>query len=302
MTNAQAGIFHEGTRHHYFLEYVLETDATADEVRCALRAGLDSMAREAQGPAPQSVIGFGPVAWIMLSPDGAPEHLRSFTPVEGPDGLHAPATQHDIFVWVHGDQVDEVFWAAMMMHREIAPLARLRLEEPGFMFRDTRDLSGFVDGTANDHGDARFAVALVPEGEACAGGSYVLGMRWIHDLTSFRALSIEDQERVFGTTKADAIELADELMPADAHTARVDRDHDGVPQKLYRRSTPIGSVDAHGLYFLAFCCDPSRYEFLLESMYGVDGGPTDRLLSFSKPTTGSLFFAPSQPDLDALLG
>lgn len=301
MTNAQSGIFHEGTRHHYFLEYVLETDATPDDLRHALRAALAAVARDAQGTPPECVIAFGPQAWLLLSPDAAPEHLRSFSPVEGPDGLHAPATQHDLFVWVQGDRVDEVFWAAMVMHREIAPLASLRLEEPGFMFRDSRDLGGFVDGSANPKGEDRLPVALIPAGEACAGGSYVLGMRWIHDLSSFHALSVEEQERVIGRTKADAIEFEDDVMPPDAHVARTDRKRDGVTQKLYRRSTPIGSVDAHGLYFLAFCCDPSRFEFLLESMYGVDGGPTDRLLGFSTPTTGSLFFAPSREDLDKLL-
>jgi porphyrinogen peroxidase len=301
MTKAQAGIFREGTRHHYFLEYVLETDATPDDLRRALRAALESVTREAEGQAPEVVVAFGPLAWMLLSPDEAPEQLRSFSPVEGPDGLHAPATQHDIFVWVHGDRVDEVFWSAMVMHREIAPLASLRLEEPGFTFRDMRDLGGFVDGSANPKGEDRLPVALIPEGEACAGGSYVLGMRWIHDLASFHELSVEEQERVIGRTKADSVEFEGDAMPEDAHVARTDRKRDGVTQKLYRRSTPIGSVDAHGLYFLAFCCDPSRFEFLLESMYGVDGGPTDRLLSFSTPTTGSLFFAPSAAQLEELL-
>ncbi|MCB9905287.1 MAG: Dyp-type peroxidase [Planctomycetes bacterium] len=177
----------------------------------------------------------------------------------------------------------------------------LRLEEPGFVFRDQRDLSGFVDGSANDEGEDRFPVALVPAGEACAGGSYVLGMRWIHDLPRLHALSVAEQERVFGRTKADSVEFSDDEMPPDAHVARTDRERNGVKQKLYRRSAPIGSVDAHGLYFLAFSCDPSRFEFLLESMYGVDGGPTDRLLQFSKPTTGSLFFAPSADELSALI-
>jgi len=301
MTKAQAAIFHEGTRQHYFLEYVLETDATPDDLRHALSAALASVAREAEGEPPQVVVAFGPQAWILLSPDEAPEHLRPFAPVEGPDGLHAPATQHDIFVWVHGDKTDEVFWAAMVMHREIAPLARLRLEEPGFVFRDSRDLGGFVDGSANPKGEDRLPVALIPEGEACAGGSYVLGMRWIHDLTSFHKLSVEEQERVIGRTKIDSVEFEGDVMPEDAHVARTDRKRDGVTQKLYRRSTPIGSVDACGLYFLAFCCDPARFEFLLESMYGVDGGPVDRLLSFSTPTTGSLFFAPSREQLKTLL-
>lgn len=302
MTNAQTGIFFEGTRHHYFLEYVLETDATPADLRTALRKAIDAVARAAHGTPPELVIAFGPQAWILLSPDGSPEHLRSFAPIEGPEGMHAPATQHDVFIWVHGDRVDEVFLAALQVHREIAPLARLMLEEPGFVFRDKRDLSGFVDGSANAEGEDRLPIALIPGGEACAGGSYVLGMRWIHDLASFHALSEAEQERVIGRTKPDSVEFDDDEMPPDSHVARTDRKRDGVAQKLYRRSTPIGSVDAHGLYFLAFACDPSRFEFLLESMYGVDGGPTDRLLQFSKPTTGSFFFAPSRNDLAALIG
>ena len=301
MTKAQTAIFTEGNRHHYFLEYRLETDTTAGDLRNALRTALSSATGAPEGSTPECVVAFGPDAWMKLSPDEAPAQLRPFTQVEGKDGLHAPATQHDLFLWFQGEHADEVFYAAMLAHRALASLMSLRLEERGFVFRDSRDLGGFIDGSANPKGEDRLPVALIPSGEACAGGSYVLGMRWVHDLPGFAALSTAEQECVIGRTKPDSVEFEGDAMPPDSHVARTDRKRDGVAQKLWRRSSPIGTVDAPGLYFLAFSCDPSRFEFLLESMYGADGGPTDRLLGFSKATTGSFFFAPSRPQLDELL-
>jgi putative iron-dependent peroxidase len=49
--------------------------------------------------------------------------------------------------------------------------------------------------------------ALVPSDHPGAGGSHVLLMRWVHDLTAFEALPTAEQERVFGRTKLDSIEL-----------------------------------------------------------------------------------------------
>ena len=118
----------------------------------------------------------------------------------------------------------------------------------------------------------------------------------------FHALAEADQERVIGRTKPDSVELEGEGMPADSHVSRTDLKQDGVAMKLYRRSAPIGSVDAHGLYFLGFACDPLRFEVILNSMFGASGaGAHDRLMEFSRATTGSFYFAPSENELQEFL-
>ena len=59
------------------------------------------------------IIGFGADLWAQIAPAGgaAPE-LRPFDAVRGIDGHHAPATQHDIWIWVHGTGEDVALDAA----------------------------------------------------------------------------------------------------------------------------------------------------------------------------------------------
>ena len=87
-------------------------------------------------------------------------------------------------------------------------------------------------------------------------------------------------------------------MPADSQGSRTDVKLDGVAQKIYRRSTPFGGVAEHGLYFLAFARELSRFNVQLRSMFGVSEDELcDRLTGFSRPTTGSYWFAPSEDTL-----
>jgi deferrochelatase/peroxidase EfeB len=133
------------------------------------------------------------------------------------------------------------------------------------------------------------------------GGSFVIAQRWIHDLEAFHALPVEEQERVFGRSKADSIEMDDDTKPANAHIARVEIEIDGEEAEIYRRSTPYGTLAEHGLYFLGFSAELRRFEIMLNNMFGLGDGPRDRLTDFTRPVSGSFFFAPSVAALNALL-
>lgn len=50
-------------------------------------------------------------------------------------------------------------------------------------------------------------------------GSYLFVQKYIHDLTAWKQLSTADQEKVIGRSKADVIEMADEVKPANSHIA-----------------------------------------------------------------------------------
>ena len=289
MDRHQPGIFREDGSHHIFLEFAVHGAPT----RVPCRA-LD--------PAPikagNEVVAFGPGLVGGLAAINAPETMQAFVAVEGIDGLSAPATQQDLFVWVHGEQRDEVFARALAWRDTLAGWAEIVREEHGFRFRDNRDLTGFVDGTANPKDDARLAAALLGSGDH-AHGSFVLAQRWVHDLAGFAALRVADQERVIGRTKPDSIELTGDEMPRDSHVSRTDLERDGQAVKIFRRSAPVGGVRDPGLYFLAFSADINRFHWLLESMFGLAGdGRHDRLLGFSRPVSGSFFYA---PPIDALL-
>jgi putative iron-dependent peroxidase len=220
--------------------------------------------------------------------------LHPFTAIDGPGGT-APATQHDIWVWVHGSGDDLTLDAARAVTAVLSPVARLALEQPGFAYRDGRDLTGFIDGTENPPVADAHDVAIIPEGEVGAGGSFVIAMRWVHDLAAFGALEVAEQEGVIGRSKPDSVELADDVKPPNAHIARVvvDDEH-GDELEIFRRSVPFGTVAELGLYFIAFSADISRFEIMLARMFGTIGdGISDRLLEFSRPVSGSLYFAPA---------
>ena len=187
-----------------------------------------------------------------------------------------------------------VFEHARAAAGAIEEVAVLATDRPAFVHRDSRDLTGFIDGTANPSTLEAPAAALVPEGPGAAG-SHVLVMRWVHDLRAFEAQPIADQERVFGRTKWDSVEMEPGVKPATAHIARVEiEDEAGVELPIYRRSVPYGTVEEAGLYFVAFSADRARLDRMLGRMFGLEAdGIHDHLLDFSRPVTGAVYFAPA---------
>ena len=287
----QFGIFAQGTIAHEFIEFDLRPDVDMGRATSAL-SRLRAPAVAAGGV--NLVIGFGSDLWRAVAPDDAPDDIRPFTPISRIGGHHAPATQHDFWLWISGSSRDVVFEHSRAAVLALADVASVATDQPAFVHRDSRDLIGFIDGTANPMTHEAPEVALVPEGGPGAGGSHVLVMRWVHDLDAFERLPVPDQERAVGRTKAKSAELADDAKPLDAHIARVEiEDESGAERPIYRRSVPYGTVSEHGLYFVAFSADRSRFDRMLARMFGLEDGVHDRLTDFSTPVTGSFYFAPS---------
>ncbi len=292
MSTPQFGIFAQGTVAHHFLEFDLRPGVQLARAVDALRQ-LRQPAVSAGGV--NLVIAFGADLWRQMAPDHAPSSLKPFVQIVGKGDRRAPATQHDVWLWINGSTSDVVFEHARAAAKVLEEVAVLAAEQPCFVHRDSRDLTGFIDGTANPQMLDAPMVALVAPGQVGEGGSHVLAMRWVHDLEAFGALSEADQQRVFGRTKPDSVELDEQAKPPTAHIARVEiEDPTGRELPIYRRSVPYGTVAEHGLYFVAFSADPSRYDRMLARMFGAAGdGLYDRLADFSRPVSGSYYFAPS---------
>ncbi len=296
MATPQPGIFAQGTRSHRHLEFDLRADVAAADVLAAL-APLRQPSVAAGGA--NIVIGFSPALWRQLASGAAPAELTEFPDLDG-----VPATEHDMWVWVHGTGDDVLLDVTRQVAATLAPVATVAEEVAGFVYHDSRDLTGFVDGTENPALEEAFTVALVPAGEPGEAGSFALTQRWVHDLAAFHALPVAEQEGVIGRTKADDVELDDDTKPATAHIARVVmEDADGDEVEIYRRSVPYGTVREHGLQFVAFSADPHRFTAMLERMFGAtDDGLRDRLTEFSTPVTGAYWFVPSLEALGDALG
>jgi porphyrinogen peroxidase len=289
----QFGIFAQGTHAHHFLEFDLKPGiGTADAVD-AFR-GLRAPHVSAGGV--NLVIAFGSGIWQEVAPWAAPTDLARFEPVG-----RAPATQHDVWLWISGAEPDVTWQSARAAAQAVAAAAVVAAEQPAFTYRGGRDITGFVDGTANPPVRRAADVALVPPGLPGEGGSHVLAMRWVHDLARFERLSVEDQQRVIGRTRPDSVELPAEEKPPSAHIARVETSVDGRELEIFRRSVPYGTAREHGLYFVAFSAERARYDLMLGRMFGTGGdGIHDRLTDFSRPVSGAYYFAPSLTVLNEL--
>jgi putative iron-dependent peroxidase len=291
----QFGIFAQGTHAHHFLEFDLRPGIGAAEAVEAFR-GLRTPDVSAGGI--NLVLAFGADLWRAVAPAAAPGDLAPFAPV-GRGDRAAPATQHDAWLWISGAEPDVTWQSARAAAQAVAAAARVAAEQPAFTYRGGRDITGFVDGTANPQVRRAADVALVPPGRPGEGGSHVLAMRWVHDLAAFDELPVGAQEQVIGRTKADSVELADK--PPTAHIARVETSVDGRELEIFRRSVPYGTSQEHGLYFVAFSAERSRYDRMLARMFGTAGdGLHDRLTDFSRPVSGAYYFAPALNVLNEL--
>ena len=168
---------------------------------------------------------------------------------------------------------------------------------------DGKAIIGFVDGTENpavDENPYHFAV-VGDEDPQFAGGSYVFVQKYIHDMVAWNSLPVEAQEKVIGRRKYNDVELSDEEKPQNAHNAVTNI---GDDLKIVRVNMPFANTSKgeYGTYFIGYASTFSTTRKMLENMFiGDPVGNTDRLLDFSTPVTGTLFFVPSY-DLLAKLG
>jgi putative iron-dependent peroxidase len=176
-------------------------------------------------------------------------------------------------------------------------------ETHGFKYFEERDLLGFVDGTENPVGPAAAAAVTVgSDDDAFAGSSYVVVQKYLHDMAAWNALPVEEQERVIGRTKLSNVELSDEVKPSNSHVAlNTITGPDGAQQQVLRDNMPFGNVSRHefGTYYIAYASSPSITEEMLDHMFiGDPPGNYDRILDFSTPITGTLFFVPTADFLE----
>lgn len=301
MPQPQPGLFTVHTHLHFHQFFTLKPGTKPSEVVAAVeRARMDS----SWIGGPNIVWGFGPDLWRALAPESTPADLANFEGIHGIDGVSAPATQWDIWVWCHGSEYDVVWEAARYINVALAQTCKLEEDLQCYKAADSRDPIGFIDGSENPKIDEALEVSLVPDGEPGAAGTSVFLQKWVHNLPAFDALPLQEQENVFGRSKADSIEMDDDMKPATSHVARnVILDADGNERHIYRLNTPFASIEEVGTLFIGCTRETDRLNTMLDRMFGASGdGLTDHLTKFSTPVTGSWFFAPSMNDLTSVFG
>jgi len=238
-----------------------------------------------------------------------PNDFQAYQAIKAIDdsGKEAKATQEELLVWMNSPRKDHIWkvqWDAKQILKGHMKVAR---ETMTFIYGNSLDMTGFIDGTGNPEAVRDREVAIVPNGQPGAGGSFIIAQRWVHDLPAFEKLPLADQEAVFGRTKKDSTKLA--IQPPTSHLSHVEltkgkTGQSGVPKRdeMSRRSTPYAFHDGTvGLYFMGFCARQAPLRERMNAMYGVNGQPRDRLTDFSTPASGSFYFAPSVEVLDKVL-
>jgi len=247
------------------------------------------------------IMGVGSEAWDRLFGSPRPAELHSFREFRsGP--RHAVSTPGDLIFHIRAKRMDLCFELATQILARLAGVVTTVDEVQAFRYFDQRDLLGFVDGTENPTGAAATdAVFIRDEDPAFAGGSYVIVQKYLHNLDAWNSISTEAQENIIGRTKVADIELDDSVKPTSAHNALTVIEEGGREIKILRDNMPFGSPGQaeFGTYFIGYSRSPRTIEQMLENMFiGRPPGNYDRILDFSTPVTGSLFFVPTVTFLD----
>ena len=251
------------------------------------------------------VAAIGRDLWDRLHPDRRPKELKRFAPIKG--AVHsAPSTPGDLLFHIRSERPDMWFEFERLLLDALGAAVTVVDEVSGFRYFDSRDLLGFVDGTANPTNlDLHSSVLVGNEDADFAGGSYVVVQKYLHDLGAWKGVPTPLQEEIIGRTKIDNVEIDDDDAPRKSHKSLATiADADGTEHDILRDNMPFGRPGhgEYGTYFIGY----SRYLWVIEKMLqriyvGDPPGAYDRLLDFSTPHTGTTFFAPSRSTLETLV-
>ena len=307
MATPQAAIFNEMGRNQWYVHLSRVDGADLGRIKTVLRDAINGAVSHDLN----LCVGFGPT---LLADLGGPtvddfQSYETFVAGDG-SGREAKGTQEELLLWYNGTEKDMIWEMQFNARTALGGHMSVARETITFIWRDSWDLTGFVDGTGNPEAHREPEVALIPEGEAGAGGSFAIAQRWVHDLDAFNALTLEEQQNVFGREKAPYTgKLAN--VPATSHVAHVELREDGnhgqessaKRDEIVRRSTPYAFHDGTvGLYFMGFCKSQAPLRERMNLMYNTDGsGVRDQLTDFSNPASGSFYFCPAVEDLDSML-
>lgn len=296
------------TKHAVFLVVTVREGA---EAAAQVRETLEELAdliksvafRDLTGSV-SCVAGIGASLWPRLTARPLPAELHPFQMVRGATHT-APSTPGDVMFHIRGNERELCFELERQLLARLDGAVDVVDETVGFRYFDSRDLLGFVDGTANPVGPEVVSAAVVTDDPVGAGGSYLVVQKYVHPLEQWNALTTEQQEAIIGRTKLDNQELDDAgAAEQKSHkTLNTITDPRGQEYEILRDNMPFGSPAAgeFGTYFIAYSANLWVVEEMLQRMFiGNPPGKHDRILDFSVPMTGNVFFCPAAEVLASL--
>jgi putative iron-dependent peroxidase len=288
-------------------QWYVHMSRTGDASLQVIKSALKDLRADCAAQGVNLGLFFGPSLLKDLT-DDIPDDFQPYPGYESKDGKVAKATQEELLLWVHSDRKGLCWDTQYKFRTAVEGHMNVARETITFIFKNSLDLTGFIDGTGNPEPKDQHDRAIVPDGKKGAGGTYCIAQRWVHDLKYFNNLSLTDQQNTFGRTKSDSTRL--EKQVPTSHLAHVELRQGetadaGKPKRgeMVRRSTPYAFHDGTvGLYFMGFCREQAPLRERMEAIYGLNGQARDALTNYSTPASGSYYFAPSVETLDKALG
>ncbi len=233
-----------------------------------------------------AVIGFG--AAFLLAAGAQIPGMRPF--VRLPESQVAlPHTPSSLWVWLRGEDRGDLVHATRRWQELAGEGFVLTSVVDAFVHRDSRDLSGYVDGTENPTGADAERHGIVDEG-ALAGSSFVAVQHWRHDFAALEAMSQEQRDNSIGRRISDNEELED--APESAHVKRTAQEDFEPEAFVVRRSMPWADPSGAGLHFVAFGRSLDAFDAQLRRMSGAEDGIVDAVFRFTRPESGATFWCP----------
>ena len=227
--------------------------------------------------------------------------LRTFPSLSGA-ACEVPSTQHALWVFLRAADRSALYDLAARTTALVSGGLELADSMETFTYAGGRDLTGYLDGTANPDAAESVNVALVAKGPGLAGSSFAAVQRWVHDLKRFDGHTPAERDAMIGRYRDSNEEIAD--APASAHVKRSEQEAYDPPAFMVRRSMPWTTGRQQGLEFIAYGDTLDRFERVLRRMAGLDDGVVDALFRFSRPITGGYYWCPplaaGRLDLQAL--
>jgi putative iron-dependent peroxidase len=214
------------------------------------------------------------------------------------------ATPGDLLYHIRADSRDLIFEFEKILLEALGDSVTVVDDVAGFRYFDGRDLLEFVDGTANPDGLSLPVATIVgDEDPDYTGGSYVVIQKYLHNLSGWRAHTVETQEAIIGRTKFDNVELPDATNGQKSHkTLCTIQDAEGE-HDILRDNMPfaVPGRGEYGTYFIGYSRHLWVIKKMLDRMFIGDPPPLhDRILDFSKAVTGVTFFVPARKFLSDL--
>lgn len=282
-----------------FLVLVINDDEASLATARSVLASTDDLIKDVRIRGKRGLftcnVGISHRVWTPLTGKPLPRELAPFKEIRGATHV-AVATAGDLLYHIRAESRDLIVEFEKILFEAFGKAVTAVDDVAGFRYFDGRDLLGFIDGTANPDGlDLPAATIVADEDPDYAGGSYVVIQKYLHDLSAWRAQSVETQEAIIGRTKSDNVELPDATQGQKSHKTLctivdADGEHD-----ILRDNMPfaVPGRGEYGTYFIGYSRHLWVIEKMLERMFVGNPPPLhDRILDFSKAVAGVTFFVP----------